>query len=60
MEQRGYSVAEASTILGLSESTVRRMVTTSDPGPLAHVRVGRRIVIPKWAIDQLLDTSAAV
>jgi excisionase family DNA binding protein len=51
-----YSAAEAGPLLGLHPQTVRRLV---DEGRLQGVRVGRRLLIPRAAIDRFLEQDAA-
>ena len=47
-----YTVAEVATRLKVSQGTVRNMI---DEGQLYAVRLHvRRIVVPKWALDDLL------
>jgi excisionase family DNA binding protein len=45
------TVPEAARLLGISRTHAYELVTRSE---LAHVRLGRRIVVPKHAIDALL------
>jgi excisionase family DNA binding protein len=42
------SVSETATVLGVSQRTVRRHVAA---GRLPHRRVGRRVLIPRTAVD---------
>ena len=51
---KAYTVAEAAAALGVSEWLVREMCRT---GQLRCVRLGRRIVIPADALDELLDAA---
>jgi excisionase family DNA binding protein len=51
------SVPEAALLLGISRTHAYALVTR---GELVHVRLGRRIVVPKHAIDALLDVAARV
>ena len=46
-----YSVSEAALVLGISRSTAYECVHT---GQLRSVQLGRRVVIPKSAIAELL------
>ena len=46
------SVPEAARLLGISRTHAYELVAR---GELAHVRLGRRIVVPKHAIDTLLS-----
>ena len=45
------TVPEAARLLGISRTHAYELVTR---GELAHVRLGRRIVVPKHAISALL------
>jgi len=45
------TVPEAARLLGISRTHAYELVTR---GELAHLRLGRRIVIPKHAIETLL------
>ena len=49
--RKAYSVGEAAVALGVSQWLVREMCRT---GQLRCVRLGRRIVIPAGALDELL------
>jgi excisionase family DNA binding protein len=49
------SVPEAARLLGISRTHAYELVTR---GELAHVRLGRRIVVPKHAIETLLAMPA--
>ena len=51
------SVPEAARLLGISRTHAYELVTR---GELAHVRLGRRIVIPRHAIDTLLGVPTHV
>lgn len=51
-EPRVHSVADVSTILQISDDTVRRMV---ESGALPRVAVPGRTLIPRWAIDALVE-----
>jgi excisionase family DNA binding protein len=46
-----YTVVEAAGLLGISRSHAYELVARGD---LAHVRLGRRVVVPKVAIDALV------
>ncbi len=48
---RVWSVGEAATVLGISRAHAYDLVAR---GEFPHVRLGRRIVVPKHAIDALL------
>ena len=47
-----FSISETSRILSLSQSKVRDLAYRGDIG---SVKVGRRLLIPRWAIDQFVD-----
>ena len=47
-----WSVEEAGRLLGISRAHAYELVAR---GELTHIRLGRRIVIPKRALDELLD-----
>ena len=51
-----YSVSEAASVLGISRTTAYECVHT---GQLRSVRLGRRLVIPKSVIDELLAGPAS-
>jgi excisionase family DNA binding protein len=51
------SVPEAARLLGISRTHAYELVTR---GELTHVRLGRRIVVPKHAIDTLLGVATQV
>jgi excisionase family DNA binding protein len=46
-----FSVPEAARLLGISRTHAYGLVARDE---LAHVRLGRRIVVPRHAIDTLL------
>lgn len=47
-----YSVAEAGKLLGLSRGLMYEGIRT---GQIPSVKIGRRILIPRAALDRLLD-----
>jgi len=47
-----YSVKEAASALGISQANAYRAVGANE---LPHVRIGKRILIPKVALQSLLD-----
>jgi excisionase family DNA binding protein len=49
------TVAEVATLLKLNQQTVRNWI---DAGSLPAVRVGRRVRIPRAALDQLIEHGA--
>ena len=48
-----YSIDEAAEALSLSRSAVKEQLYQ---GRLSFKRVGRRILIPRWALDAFLTT----
>lgn len=46
------TVSEAATLLGISRALAYRLVRT---GELRHIRLGRRVVVPNIAIEEILD-----
>lgn len=51
-EKLAYSIDEAAAALSLSRNSVKELVYQQR---LKSVRVGRRVLIPRWAIDQFLN-----
>jgi len=45
---------EARVILGLSRNSIYRGVLC---GEIPHIRIGKRILIPRVALEQLLDSA---
>ena len=56
IERRTYTVEEAGKILGLSRNTAYARATD---GTLQTIRFGRRLLVPKAALDRLLGGEAA-
>lgn len=52
MEKRTLSVREAAAILGVHHLTVRKAIAR---GELPGVRVGRRVLVPRRALERLLE-----
>ena len=50
-ERLAYSVREAAEVMGLSEWLIKEEVAQ---GRIRCVRFGRRVVIPRWALDERL------
>lgn len=48
------TVTEAAEVLGVSRSTAYELVRSGD---LPALRLGRRIVVPEHALDELLDSA---
>lgn len=55
MEKRVLSVNDAANILGLSRASVYEAIRL---GRIPHVRIGRRILIPRTALEQMLESEA--
>ena len=55
-EKLAYSVAEAAEALSLSKNVVRELVSE---GRIRVVRVGRRVLVPRWALDEFLQPDEA-
>jgi excisionase family DNA binding protein len=51
-ERRTYLVEEAGAILGIGRSAAYAAVAR---GEIPHIRIGRRILIPRRALDRLLE-----
>jgi len=51
VKPRAYRIKQAATILNLHPQTVRRLIQDGD---LRAVKVGRSVLIPASAIDELL------
>jgi excisionase family DNA binding protein len=55
-ERLVWSVEEAGRMLGISRAHAYELVAR---GELPHLRLGRRVVVPKHAIEQLLASATA-
>jgi excisionase family DNA binding protein len=53
MERRTYTVTEAATVLGISRTSAYERVRAGD---LPALRLGRRIVIARHALENLLGS----
>ena len=53
-EQWVWSVGEVASVLGISRAHAYDLVARDE---LPHLRLGRRIVVPKIAIDELLRST---
>jgi excisionase family DNA binding protein len=51
-----YTVTQTATLLGISRIHAYELVARGD---LEHVRLGRRIVVPRHALEELLNRPAA-
>ena len=52
-ERLTYSVEEAATVLGISRAFAYEAVQRGD---IPHLRIGRRILIPRSALQRLVDS----
>jgi excisionase family DNA binding protein len=50
-----YTVTQTAALLGISRTHAYELVSR---GELGHLRLGRRIVIPRRALERLLDVGA--
>jgi excisionase family DNA binding protein len=50
-----YTVTQTAALLGISRTHAYELVARGD---LVHLRLGRRIVVPRHALEQLLDVGA--
>lgn len=50
-----YTVTQTAALLGISRTHAYELVSRGD---LAHVRLGRRIVVPRHTVERLLDVGA--
>jgi excisionase family DNA binding protein len=51
-----FSIAEAAAALGLGEHSIRVLI---DAGTLETLRVGNRVIIPAWSLEQFVKAGAA-
>lgn len=51
MSKKTYNVPEFAKLAGISRPHAYRLV---DRGDVPSIRLGRRVVIPGWFVDQLL------
>ena len=54
--RRALTVTEAAEMLGISRALAYELVSRGD---IPALRLGRRLVVPRKAIDAMLDTAAA-
>lgn len=52
IEKMAFSIDEAAEALGLSSSAVKEVIYA---GQIKIVRVGRRVLIPRWALTEFLN-----
>ena len=55
LERKTYTVDEAAKLLGIGRSAAYE---AAERGSIPAVRIGRRILIPRAALDRLLDPTA--
>lgn len=53
LDQLAYSVDVAAKLLGLGRNTVLKLIQT---GQLRHKRVRRRVIVPRSALEEFLDS----
>ena len=53
-EMEFLNIREVSVLIGISERTIYRLMKS---GALKTKKIGRRTIIPRYAIDQLLNSS---
>jgi excisionase family DNA binding protein len=56
IEKEGYSVLETAHAIGLGRNKTLELIHS---GRLRHVRVGRRIIVPRTAVAAFLEAEAA-
>ncbi len=54
MERLGLSVPEAAQILGLGRNSTYEAIKT---GAIPSLRIGNRIIVPKAALERLLEAA---
>ena len=54
-DQLAFSPAEAAEALGVSERTLRKLITR---GELRVVRVGKRVLVPATVLREMLEPQA--
>jgi excisionase family DNA binding protein len=52
IDRRAYSVEETARALGICPNSVRAAILKKE---IPHVRIGRRLLVPVEALEQLLD-----
>ncbi len=57
VSKRTYNVPEFAKLAGISRPHAYRLV---DKGEVPSIRLGRRVVIPGWYVEQLLGKPAEV
>lgn len=54
-EKMGYSVAEAAKAIGISETKMRELCLR---GVVKSIKLEGRRIVPRWALEELLETPA--
>ncbi len=54
VERKTYSVAETAKVLGIGRSAAYQAVKA---GEIPSIRIGRRLLVPVQALEQLLSTA---
>jgi len=54
VERKTYSVAETAKVLGIGRSAAYQAVNA---GEIPSIRIGRRLLVPVQALEQLLSTA---
>jgi len=55
--RRTYTMREAQRVIGVGESTLRALVRT---GALPSIRIGRRVLLPRRAVDDFTASGGTV
>jgi excisionase family DNA binding protein len=55
IEKAAFNRAEAAAYLGMAQNTLIKLL---DAGTIKHIRAGRRLIIPKMALDRFLDVGS--
>jgi excisionase family DNA binding protein len=50
-EKMGYTVNEAATVSGIKRTNLRRLIKEKQ---VKHIRIGTRIIIPRWALEEFM------
>jgi len=56
-ERLTYSVKEAAQVLGLSKNSAYSAILK---GEIPHLRIGKRLLIPRLALDRMLNGAGKV
>lgn len=52
MDQKVYQIKDVQKITGLCRNKVSALIAN---GQLKSIRLGRRVIIPAWALDEFLS-----